>query len=529
MNLKTTLKGSSSNNNLALLSNKLNKKDHHNTNQFERTKQKSYNFNDKSSLPSLVKNNTNEVEVLISKNSKSLIKSLENNELVKQSKTFGKNSYKNFNLADNILNNINGNDAHPNHGINNVVNKKLTPITSRVAKQQNSSSSSIEDEDKIPKNNLVNLKYSINTVDKPDKELFEINSLIHSPPYDFKNSTQNTFRSKPKKKLSSLNVQEKSENNNESPLKKSNIIGNEDILTLSPFIKNYGNKKNSDHIPKIDELILSKEIDSKKVIHKDIVEVDSKKKKGKSRSLSYNEPDAETDYIKPKTPKKQFKNISCISYKSLPGKINSFQSKINQDSFLIITNILGIAGFCLFGVFDGHGTVGHLVSDFCKKFFEVFFTDKENYKSLNKDDIYESLVEHEYSIIKNAFNHCEKALGSKDLKFDTTLSGTTANIVISIGNKIICANSGDSRAIFSGKGGVKQLSFDHKPENYEEKQRITKAGGRVTPIKENGKYVGPYRVWVKNSDYPGLAMSRSLGDFVAKSCGCTHVPGNIFF
>ena len=36
---------------------------------------------------------------------------------------------------------------------------------------------------------------------------------------------------------------------------------------------------------------------------------------------------------------------------------------------------------------------------------------------------------------------------------------------------------------------------------------------------EFGAYVGPFRVWARGTDYPGLAMSRSIGDFKAKSVG----------
>jgi serine/threonine protein phosphatase PrpC len=38
------------------------------------------------------------------------------------------------------------------------------------------------------------------------------------------------------------------------------------------------------------------------------------------------------------------------------------------------------------------------------------------------------------------------------------------------------------------------------------------------------KYVGPARVYVKNDDYPGLAMSRSIGDLVAHSVGVSSEP-----
>ena len=34
----------------------------------------------------------------------------------------------------------------------------------------------------------------------------------------------------------------------------------------------------------------------------------------------------------------------------------------------------------------------------------------------------------------------------------------------------------------------------------------------------------PYRVFMKGSNLPGLAMSRSLGDLIAQKVGVTHVP-----
>ena len=40
-----------------------------------------------------------------------------------------------------------------------------------------------------------------------------------------------------------------------------------------------------------------------------------------------------------------------------------------------------------------------------------------------------------------------------------------------------------------------------------------------------GEGVGPYRVWVKGQDYPGLAMSRSIGDLKSKTIGVISEPG----
>lgn len=43
-------------------------------------------------------------------------------------------------------------------------------------------------------------------------------------------------------------------------------------------------------------------------------------------------------------------------------------------------------------------------------------------------------------------------------------------------------------------------------------------------ILENGVKSGPHRVWLRNENFPGLAMSRSIGDFVAGSVGCICEP-----
>ena len=36
--------------------------------------------------------------------------------------------------------------------------------------------------------------------------------------------------------------------------------------------------------------------------------------------------------------------------------------------------------------------------------------------------------------------------------------------------------------------------------------------------------MGPYRVWFKDGDYPGLAMSRSIGDTLAHKIGVSDLP-----
>lgn len=52
-------------------------------------------------------------------------------------------------------------------------------------------------------------------------------------------------------------------------------------------------------------------------------------------------------------------------------------------------------------------------------------------------------------------------------------------------------------------------------------------GGRVDSFHDtlnNDEPIGPLRVWLKDQQYPGLAMSRSLGDQVAHSVGVISIP-----
>ena len=128
-------------------------------------------------------------------------------------------------------------------------------------------------------------------------------------------------------------------------------------------------------------------------------------------------------------------------------------------------------------------------------------------------------------IIINIFLEIDKKI--MDQKgFDITLSGTTCCLVIQLYEHIICSNIGDSRGILIfDENKIFELSHDSKPNVPEETKRINLMGGIVDQVKnENGEKTGPFRVYIKNMDLPGLAMSRSFGDKKAKSCGVIPYP-----
>lgn len=70
-----------------------------------------------------------------------------------------------------------------------------------------------------------------------------------------------------------------------------------------------------------------------------------------------------------------------------------------------------------------------------------------------------------------------------------------------IGDRLICANIGDSRAVLSRGRSPVLLSKDHKPDDPGEKKRIESAGGKVKGGRVN----------------ESLACSRAFGDFQYKA------------
>ena len=219
---------------------------------------------------------------------------------------------------------------------------------------------------------------------------------------------------------------------------------------------------------------------------------------------------------------------------TLPGKNTSGNHKTNQDSFVFKAGINQIKDFNIFGVLDGHGPNGHFVSKFASEFIPSKLINHPEIQILkDPDEIYKKLKENNCNIITQAFVETDQQL--KNVSFDAYESGCTCVLVIHVGSHIICANVGDSRAIvvydqqgdnnLNNYNGI-PLSKDFKPELPEETKRILMSGGEVRQIEDiSGERLGPFRVWARGKGYPGLAMSRSIGDLKGKEIGVIPDPG----
>jgi serine/threonine protein phosphatase PrpC len=92
--------------------------------------------------------------------------------------------------------------------------------------------------------------------------------------------------------------------------------------------------------------------------------------------------------------------------------------------------------------------------------------------------------------------------------------GCTALVVMLTPQFIVCANAGDSRAVYSRSGHrAVALSYDHKPDDEVEKRRIYRVGGSVHAGRVEGD----------------LAVSRGLGDYRFKDTDVVETGIDCFY
>ena len=95
---------------------------------------------------------------------------------------------------------------------------------------------------------------------------------------------------------------------------------------------------------------------------------------------------------------------------------------------------------------------------------------------------------------------------------------------------LICSNVGDSQCyLFKCSSQdlwtYESLSIQHLATDENEQKRIIEKGGEIHPYyEENGIFEGPDRIYAKNQIYPGLVMSRTIGDLEAKKIGVISDP-----
>lgn len=254
--------------------------------------------------------------------------------------------------------------------------------------------------------------------------------------------------------------------------------------------------------------------------------------------------------------------------------------KSNQDAFFMKHD--PNTSSLIIGCFDGHGQYGHDVSRFCKLYMERFLCTHPSFHCDVEAAVIETTAALESEMLaaphidtvfsgatmsimilrgttvfvanvgdsRVVLGHCE------DTKLTRTITGTSGvtseedchtpvgqSVTNSHQNSPCCGTplsdlapprcgQKEGTEVDEGEGGggedfplgrfrpptTVQLTVDHKPDLPAEMARIEQTGGRVKMVHSTA------RVYLATDDIPGLAMSRSLGDFVAHTVGVSSVP-----
>jgi serine/threonine protein phosphatase PrpC len=208
----------------------------------------------------------------------------------------------------------------------------------------------------------------------------------------------------------------------------------------------------------------------------------------------------------------------------------------NQDNFFLVALPGAREGDptrLAVGLFDGHGENGAVASRIASGAFSSkieAFAQLQGTGLLAHQEVNERFMQ-------LLFEHTEDVFDSYPCDF--LKSGTTAVVCFVSPESVTGGWIGDSRAIvgLSSVCPVERsmtrvmipLTEDHKPDPLRcpsEADRVTSAGGRIDRLAmdNQGRPTGPYRVFLKDRWVPGLAVSRSFGDHVAREAGVIASP-----
>lgn len=192
-------------------------------------------------------------------------------------------------------------------------------------------------------------------------------------------------------------------------------------------------------------------------------------------------------------------------------------SIIGQDNCSVATLADGWEVFC---VMDGHGKGGHWVSTRAVKTMPFFLQDRSSAQMLNAGGFEAALT--------SAFIKVEEDLEmwafAEQIEIENCGSTATVAIRDKGNDDLWVATVGDSRAVLIVPGeGVVYSTKDHKPSVESEAQRLEEKGSYIERTVYEGGEVDE-RVFVKGEEYPGLNMTRSLGDVCVKEHGVIATP-----
>lgn len=213
---------------------------------------------------------------------------------------------------------------------------------------------------------------------------------------------------------------------------------------------------------------------------------------------------------------------ACVQ--SFCGLVYSF-SRPNQDDYFYVATS---DGYQLVGMFDGHGRDGHKLAATVRNRMLRHLVSA--LPSADSDRSKQRLNVKTRLVLREAFNLAQQELDALD-GVDTALSGVAACLLV-INRKrqlLYAASVGNVRCILAealedaeGKSRRKQkltvvpFTEDHTLESRKERRRVEKTDAEVLPARS-----GKLRLFVRGEEWPGIPLTRCLGNAIAHRLGVT--------
>jgi serine/threonine protein phosphatase PrpC len=151
--------------------------------------------------------------------------------------------------------------------------------------------------------------------------------------------------------------------------------------------------------------------------------------------------------VQPRQASKKFDNcVTKFAFATKTGYSPKNPNKVNQDSFLVLPHLGEYRRTHFFAVADGHGVNGKPVSEYVKSVLAkeveqsikyTFDQAKINQRVVDSTEVKEQLDKSFHKVTDGLY---------KSSGINLRFSGSTCVSVLIVGNKVFCANVGDSRA-----------------------------------------------------------------------------------
>lgn len=193
---------------------------------------------------------------------------------------------------------------------------------------------------------------------------------------------------------------------------------------------------------------------------------------------------------------------------TIAGRKDKYPGWVNQDAHLVL-NLGGSR--VLIGVFDGHGSHGHVIARGAR---DVFARHAPSLPGPAHASEMPSALKRLFMLAQAGAERSGLAQWSGSTATLAVIDGTACNVTV--------AHVGDSRLAVAGRSGSLMFeTADHTIDHVVE-QRVVASGGEVRQKTVSG--VTARRVFMKGSIGPGLSVSRALGDLGCRPLGVLSEP-----